>query len=153
MNKNLDDLLQKYFAGETSLSEEKAIKDAFASGNYKAGHERYLPLFQTFEKEKSVKAPGLKPKKAGYPLFRNRWFYVVSSVAACLLLIMAVRYYQSSDDYLVINGKRINDPERARAFANAKLEKSLGVVKRNLAVYSDNEEVRQKLEEIENHLK
>ena len=69
------------------------------------------------------------------------------------LILFTIGIQQSPNDYLIINGKRINDSEKAREFANAKLEKSLSVVKRNLAVYSDNAEIQQKLKEIENQLK
>ena len=86
--------------------------------------------------------------------FRRRVMYTVSGIAAaCLLVVTIVRFQANTDDYMVLNGKRINDPEKAREYANAKLEKSLSVVHRSLDAYKDNKLVAERLSEIENQLK
>ncbi len=150
-----EELLKKYFAGESSLSEEKELKGLFASGNISAEHQKYAPIFGAIRREKQTKLPANTEIQINKKRFyQTRWFYFVSTaVAACTLILFTIGIQQSPNDYLIINGKRINDSEKAREFANAKLEKSLSVVKRNLAVYSDNAEIQQKLKEIENQLK
>lgn len=149
-----EELLTKYFAGESSLTEEKELKDIFATGNITAEQQKYAPLFGAIQQKKEEKMPlTLKVQPIRKRKVRNRWLYYVSTaVAACSLIILTIRIQQTPDDYLIINGKRINDPVKAREFANTKLEKSLDVVKRNLSAYSDNPEIQQKLKEIENQL-
>ncbi|MGC3978973.1 MAG: hypothetical protein QM751_12555 [Paludibacteraceae bacterium] len=52
-----------------------------------------------------------------------------------------------------MKGKRINNSETAREYANAKVEKSLNVIHKSLEAYKDNAEVQEKLKEIENQVK
>ncbi len=150
----IDELLEKYFAGKSSLSEEKELKVYFNSGNVKLEHEIYSHVFRAFENEKSVSYP----QKEAYTIkripFRRRLLYVVSGVAAaCLLVVSVVRFQNSQDDYMILNGKRINDSEKAREYANAKLEKSLSVIHRSLDAYKNNEAVSERISEIESQLK
>jgi hypothetical protein len=148
-----DELLQKYFDGATTLEEEKAIKAAFASGQISEQHRRYLPLFQSFLREQTEQMPVKESvgKRSGTLKFYS--LRVLSlSAAACAVVLLTLKLSATPDDYMMVHGKRMNDPQMAREFSNAKLEKSLNVIKRNLAAYSDNKEVRQKLQEIEEQL-
>ena len=150
----IDELLEKYFAGNSSLSEEKELKAYFNSGNINAGHEMYLPVFRAFENEKAINYPQKEVYTIKRISFRRRALYAVSGVAAaCLLLLSVARFQNTQDDYMVLNGKRINDPQKAREFANAKLEKSLSVIHRSLDAYKDNAAVAERLNEIESQLK
>ena len=151
-----DELLEKYFAGITSLQEEKELKAYFKSGCVADEHRKYVPLFQAFEMEKTVVAPDLEHKtNRSSSLFKRRWTIIVSgAAAACLLLFFTARYQQySSENYMIVRGKRINNPEMARNFANAKLEKSLDIINRSLSSQRNNEMVREKLQEIEQEIK
>lgn len=148
-----DELLQKYFDGATTLEEEKAIKAAFASGQISEQYRRYLPLFQSFLREQAeqmpAKVPAPKPARTQkFPLVR----LISIGAAACAVVLLTLKLSATPDDYMMVHGKRMNDPQMAREFANAKLEKSLNVIKRNLEAYNDNKEVRQKLQEIEEQL-
>lgn len=150
----IDELLEKYFAGTTSLSEEKELKTYFNSQKISASHQMYSPVFAAFENEKTVKCPQQETVVVKTVSFRRRIFYTVSGVAAaCLLVLSVVRFQNTPDDYMIVNGKRINDSEKAREFANAKLEKSLSVIHRSLDAYKDNAVVAKRLNEIENQLK
>jgi len=154
MMNRIDELLEKYYAGNSSLLEEKELKTYFNSGNINAKYEKYSPIFRAIENEKSVSSP----QKEAYTIkripFRRRALYAVSGVAAaCLLVLSVVRFQGSQDDYMILNGKRINDSEKAREYANGKLEKSLGVIHRSLEAYKDNAAVTERLNEIESQLK
>ena len=49
---NLENLLEKYFDGQSSLSEEKLITDFFTSNNVPEHLLKYKPMFSFLEKEK-----------------------------------------------------------------------------------------------------
>lgn len=50
----MKDLIEKYFAGETSLEEEKILRGYFSSPDIDPSLRKYQPLFQFFEVEKDV---------------------------------------------------------------------------------------------------
>ncbi|MGC3978972.1 MAG: hypothetical protein QM751_12550 [Paludibacteraceae bacterium] len=75
--KRIDELLEKYIAGTTSLPEEKELKTYFNSNEVKTEHKRYLPLFMAFQFEKETIAPILPDsnyKKNIVPT-KNRYFF------------------------------------------------------------------------------
>lgn len=47
----MNDLLEKYWSGNTTLSDEQALRDYFSSENVAPEHEVYRNLFQSFEME------------------------------------------------------------------------------------------------------
>ncbi len=53
-NNGMTALIEKYFAGNTSLDEEATLKTYFNSGQVDTSHKQYQPLFQFFENEKDV---------------------------------------------------------------------------------------------------
>jgi hypothetical protein len=56
----INDLIEKYFAGETSLEEEKILRGYFNGPTIDPRLLSYAPLFQFFEKEKMVVFPDTK---------------------------------------------------------------------------------------------
>ncbi|HNP19399.1 MAG TPA: hypothetical protein PKL31_13260 [Fulvivirga sp.] len=50
----IDKLLEKYWEGETSLEEEKELKDYFASGEVEARFNSVAPLFNYYKEEANV---------------------------------------------------------------------------------------------------
>ena len=59
----INDLIEKYFAGETSLEEEQILRGYFNGSNIDPRLSSYAPLFQFFEKEKTVVFPDAKMPK------------------------------------------------------------------------------------------
>ncbi|VBB48642.1 conserved hypothetical protein [uncultured Paludibacter sp.] len=150
----IDDLLEKYFAGKTSLQEEKELKTYYKQGNIIPAHQKYAPLFQAFENEREIISQKTEIKSAKNISLRQRIMIITSSVAAaCLLILFIARYQTNDENYMIVHGKRINNSEMARNFANAKIEKSLNVIHKSLASYKDNKLVREKLNEIEKQIK
>src|SRR5690606_16892787 len=93
----IENLLEAYFEGTTTLSEEKLLRDYFNSTNV-AGHlEQYIPIFkglQVAREERSsrdLKLPESKPKTI------KTWWY---SVAALLVVAFGVgSFYFSKPQY------------------------------------------------------
>lgn len=54
MKNSIHQLIEKYFNGETSLSEETFLRNYFNSGNVAEDLKQYEPLFQYFEAEQSA---------------------------------------------------------------------------------------------------
>ncbi len=50
----MKDLIEKYFAGETSLEEEQQLVDYFNSGKVAYEFKQYTPLFYFIKREKQV---------------------------------------------------------------------------------------------------
>jgi hypothetical protein len=66
--KQIDNILNKYFEGNSSLEEEKILRKYFASGNIAESHRVYKGMFEYFEKAQNVTNPlpvrlNHKPKK------------------------------------------------------------------------------------------
>jgi hypothetical protein len=97
----IEKLLEKYFEGETSLSEEKQLRDFFASGNVP---ERLKNLegyfsFVIQEQDQQIKdkdfdnkvMSAVKGNKLA-PIvdLRRPWIYWIAGVAASVLILIAV---------------------------------------------------------------
>ena len=82
-------LLEKYFDGETSIAEEKELKDYFASSNVAQHLEQYQPLFGYFSQAKQ------EQYKAVTPLISNgrdnkRTIASWISIAAAVVVLLGV---------------------------------------------------------------
>lgn len=122
---NIDDLLNKYFEGETSSEEEKQLRDFFASGDVPEELIVYKPLFAYFDEEigkedKTAKKVSLNGRKAVY------W---IAGIAASMLLLLGLgqEFLFShprfcSDNYVVINGRCYTDINLVRSHAFSALQ-------------------------------
>lgn len=120
----IDELLNKYFEGETSCEEERELRRFFTEGNTIPEHlQVYRPLFACLDQE--AKAHQSLPQKAeskkaktGHFIPR-RLYYMIGSIAAGLLILIGIAnlYQQTAvtpTDYVVINGKRYTDAKIIR---------------------------------------
>ncbi len=82
-------LIERYFAGETTLAEEGALRDYFRSGNTAPELDAYAPLFRYWELEREVTAPVRKARA-------RRLLRVVLAIAAALLLLLVARIVHQS---------------------------------------------------------
>jgi len=120
----MNDLLEKYFRGETSLTEEKELKHYFSTGNLVPEHELYRPLFGVFELELNDTAitPLIKviPKQRK---IKHIWIktFAYTGIAATLLLLLWVQLPRTSENYAVINGTRIDNQEYVQRYAQKKM--------------------------------
>ena len=92
-------LIEKYETGETSLSEERLLKQYFASGAIDPDLRHYAPLFAFFENEQHVVANDKLEGKilekleaqSTTPFYKTRTFWTwASGIAASLVLVFSL---------------------------------------------------------------
>ena len=114
----IDELLNKYFEGETSCEEERELRRFFTEEEVPEEMQMYRPMFAYLDKE--VKEHQSLPPKAANKKVKigritpRRLYYTIGSIAAGLLILVGVaNLYQqiavTPTDYVVINGKRYTD--------------------------------------------
>ena len=78
----IEDILEKYFQGETSIAEENQLKEYFSSSNVAQHLEQYKPMFGYFSQVKEQKSTQEIPLKAKK---RNvAWLSIAASVVVLL---------------------------------------------------------------------
>lgn len=137
--KEIEELLEKYYEGETTLAEEQILKDFFLSGNVPlelAVHKsQFLYFAEAFRDELSDLELGEKvfTESSNIPVIpmhsgRNR-FYYISGIAATILLLIGLLFIFREDIY-----KRNNkaNPNISPELAFAQTQTILIVVSENL---------------------
>ena len=123
----LDELIKKYFDGQTTCAEERLIRQAFAKGPVPAHLEMYRPLFIGLDKlsESHAHAEDMKPSRRRIGLRSPRLRYWAGGIAAGLSLCLVLTKLLSGDtaeSYVIIDGKRYTDPALVQAKAREALE-------------------------------
>lgn len=88
---NIEELLEKYFQGETSIAEEKELTNYFSSPNVAQHLEHYKPMFGYFslaKQETSSQNTAFIPENEPIGLKRIWW-----SVAASVAVLLGVGMY------------------------------------------------------------
>lgn len=81
----IEDILEKYFQGETSIAEEKELKDYFSSPNVAQHLEQYKPMFGYFSQVKEQKSTQEIPLPKSRDKKRNvAWLSIAASVVVLL---------------------------------------------------------------------
>lgn len=164
---NIHQLLEKYWEGDTTLQEEKQLKDFFNHAKVPTELKEYQPLFQYFEYESQLKLDNdfedrlmaqLDNNTATIvPLLtRNSTYVMLRRIAAIALLIFSigygVTYYQSNaskpttialEDLTEEERLQFEQAKAALVFASEKLNRgaslaATGVVK----VHKSTEKIR-----------
>jgi hypothetical protein len=90
----IENILEKYFQGETTIAEEKELKDYFSSPNVAQHLEQYQPMFGYFsqvKQQKSTQEIPLQTKK------RNvAWLSIAAS--AVVLLGIGTYFFTSQEN-------------------------------------------------------
>ena len=97
----IERLLEKYFEGESTLSEEEQLRKFFASGNVPERWNDLARYFTYFDQEKdlSMMDPSfdesimekVKESKLGAIMDIHRpWIYWISGIAATILILLAI---------------------------------------------------------------
>lgn len=127
----IKELLQKYFDGETSVEEEATLRAYFADNIIEEEFKQYKPLFACFTEMEAEDLPNLSfdeefkqkvtPRRRHHGLAYHISIWS-SAAAACIILAMGSIYYiERQNNYMIVNGKRVNDPEKALMIAAEKL--------------------------------
>jgi len=109
----IEDILEKYFQGETTVAEEKELKEYFFSPNVAQHLEQYKPMFGYFsqvKQQKSTHEIPLQTKK------RNvAWLSIAASVV--VLLSIGTYFYVSEKNTAPVVAQSelgtYDDPEEA----------------------------------------
>lgn len=136
-NKNIDDILSRYWKAETTLEEEEILRRHFAAQPERQEHD---VLFHFFNKERDRKLDKdlqFRPKVVAFN------FRYVLSIAASMLVIVA-SYFLLNPVYTTgsSNINQIEDPEQALevtlealSFLDQKLTKGEAVVMENIKLF------------------
>lgn len=118
----IEELIDHYFEGQTSCEEERELRRYFTSENIPEHLQMYRPLFACLEQEaKAFRTETTPVKVASY---RRRFLYMVSGVAAGILLLIGIAGTQhylhpTPENYAIIDGKQYTDADLVREQALA----------------------------------
>ena len=123
----IQDLLNKYFDGETTAAEEKQLRSFFASEEVPEDLIIYKPLFAYFDEEiakEEVQAVTISLQEKTENPVRRQLIWLLTAVAACMLLLVGIRFWNNpmgtrfcADNYVIINGKCYTDINKVRSMA------------------------------------
>lgn len=148
----LNELLDKYFRGETSLSEENELKKHFLSDKVAPEHEVYRSMFVVFEEEKletiDPSEKLIEPRKRS---LKRLWIqaFSYSGIAAAILLTLWIQRPVPSENYAVVSGTRIEDAEYAQKYVERKLNKASEILTNGLKPMQSIDKVRESLKPME----
>lgn len=94
--KHIEDLLEKYWEGETTLEEERHLKMYFSSGEVDVRLRQFAPLFQVLREEQAVellRQPKVKPIRP------QQYNWQSWAVAASVALFMVAGWWWSRTDH------------------------------------------------------
>ena len=122
---NIEQLLEKYFEGETSVAEEQVLKEYFNSENIASHVEIHQPIFSYFSAAKTEKmnvVPVLPSKKR----FKTTWI----GIAASLLFAVALLTFWDKPSEKQEELGSFEDPE----IAFRETQKALAMLSENINV-------------------
>jgi hypothetical protein len=107
---NIEQLLERYFEGETTLAEEKTLKSYFSSSAVPPHLEHYIPLFMHYNKVQNEQFKGtllLINKRSNSKM----WLSIAASVV--VMLGVSIYTFQMYNQPVNEDLGTINDPEVA----------------------------------------
>ncbi|MBP8965921.1 MAG: hypothetical protein KBG33_00835 [Paludibacteraceae bacterium] len=121
--KEIDDLLNKYFEGKTTLEEENYLKSYFRNEEIQPEHEVYKTLFHVFDEKAKEKIPQPVDEKNAQPNVKRFWKLtaVITGIAAAFLMIIWVMPIEKNQDFAIVNGEKIENTQFAQNYALEKL--------------------------------
>jgi hypothetical protein len=148
----IDELLDKYFSGETSINEENELKTYFLSGKINEEHQVYAPLFEVFMQEKLEKPI----RKITFPTrykqtTKQLWIrsFAYTGIAATVLLALWIqipKLQQKPENFAMVSGVRIENQEYVQKYTEKKLNKVNQILKNSMSPMQSFETVRKGLE-------
>ena len=93
----IEQLLEKYFEGETTLAEEKVLKKYFVEGDVAPHLESYTPLFNAFAEAKEEKFTGEINLPKERPLLR--WIPLAAGFAIVIGVFFTYNGSKTQHDY------------------------------------------------------
>lgn len=116
--KDIDEILEKYFEGETSCEEELLLREYFSQIQIPDKYKTYAPMFRYFTHERELlnKEDCIDDfiQQTKRKTYRQNVF-VWTSIAAAIVLLIGLKFgldHQSNtviESYVYINGERSKD--------------------------------------------
>lgn len=148
--RHIEELLDKYFEGETSAAEEQELRQFFSSDAVPEYLRIHQPLFAYFAEE--IRKEEATAVRRQMPQ-RRRVLLWVSGVAAAVLLLLGIGQVYvfpgrtfCSENYVVINGRCYTDPHTIREHALNALQE-ISTSERDLFPVISDDDDRQVIEE------
>lgn len=121
--KDVKQLLDKYFEGNTSCKEERQLRGFFAKKDIPENLSKYRPIFAYIDEESSRISMTIKSCKQ----HKLRLHYTWSAVAACIIIVLGIAGYndlirQDKSNYVIINGEKYTDVRMAKQQAQKAFE-------------------------------
>lgn len=117
----IDELLNRYFEGETSCEEERELRRYFTEGDVREDLAVYRPLFACIDEEakahrraqEAEAVANMHPRSNGRRR-TLRLYRLWGGIAAGVLLLIGIanlgqRLWATPTDYVIIDGKRYTD--------------------------------------------
>ncbi len=154
---NPDKLLELYFNGESTVEQEKQLRDYFASGIVEDKHLKYAPLFEYFITEQES-VTQVKRSKRG---IIRRIIYSSSAAAAVIAFVfLGFNYYNSNSQnegyaYVTVDGKTIQNVDLATESAQRSLDKIaelIGGAQRHTSDILERVEQKSTIKKVEEHI-
>lgn len=123
----IEELLNRYFEGETSLQEEQTLKEYFLNADNVPAKWNYAKaMFTGFSSNKEATSHTVAVKKKGMPLKR-----IAAAVAVVALLSVSVALFvpKEKEIYCYVNGKPVTDYELALKHA----ERAFGIMEKEIS--------------------
>ncbi|MEZ4912021.1 MAG: hypothetical protein R2774_14310 [Saprospiraceae bacterium] len=116
MNKSdIDNILDKYWEGETSVAEENILKTYFASGKIDEAHAPFAPMFGYLKAQASIEYTPSVPVRRIFP---KVWVSVAAVATFVLASLFMLKTYtdkhENANSIAQISKGEIQDPEEAK---------------------------------------
>ena len=119
------ELVEKYFDGETSKSEEWQLRQYFRSQKVADDLKPYKSLFAYIDEEANLqKTTVLKIENKKTISIKRKMIYFATAAAACVAILLSINlFYQHHQEVIAANGSFVI--VNGRYYADAQLAKSM----------------------------
>lgn len=164
-DRQIEQLLERFFEGETSNAEEQDLYRFFARKDLSESWKSYRPLFNYFETGITREENELKKRRPAHKIISIRYYLIAGLLIAASFLFILVLNNQSgmeSDDfnpyagsYQIRNKVRTAIPERMarqlceERMANDKNRYFQNILEKQLEIEKEMEQREQKIDQIE----
>ncbi len=124
-NMSVNELLNKYFEGETSAAEEQELRVFFNSQEVPENLKSYKPFFAYISEEIEKQKIPEKTEMKRIAFTKRKIIYYISTAAACTIIFLAIGLLNrpkklpciADGSYVIINGQCYSDVEMVKSMA------------------------------------